>query len=240
MMISLSSPRVVQMNGPQNNKVAIVDYGLGNLFSVKHACEHVGLTAVVTADVPEIMSADAVILPGVGAFGDAMQALKQLDLVHPLRDIARSRKPLVGICLGMQLLMTESDEFGRHQGLGIIDGAVRRLEPGGTLKVPQVGWNRIFKPEGDRIDWSDTPLAGVPEGLFVYFVHSFYIIPEDAGVVLSVSSYGDITFCSSLKRANIFACQFHPERSGTGGLSIYRNIAAQIRKTQNDYKDTGS
>jgi len=222
-------------------KIAIVDYGLGNLFSVKHACEYVGMHATVTSSKEEILRADAVILPGIGAFGDAMEALEKLDLSNTLRDIA-SEKPLVGICLGMQLLMTESFEFGKHHGLEIIDGQVVRFEdlmPGSKkVKVPQVGWNRILRRAGklsgdDKSDsatgsWAGSPLRGLHDGEFMYFVHSFYVRPQDSRVILSISRYGDIEFCSSLQYRNVFATQFHPERSGPQGLQIYRNLAADL------------
>ncbi len=224
-------------------QVAIVDYGMGNLFSVTRACEHVGIRATITSSRQEILYADAVILPGVGAFGDAMASLNRLDLVSPLRDFALSQKPMIGICLGMQLLMTESSEFGRRRGLGIIDGPVVGFaNPVGScrmLKVPQVGWNRIFRRPDNQVlvdgdtsagdPWWDSPLAGLSEGEFMYFVHSFFAKPEDFRSVLSISRYGDVEFCSSLKHHNVFACQFHPERSGPWGLQIYHNLASLVK-----------
>lgn len=214
-------------------RVAIVDYGMGNLFSVKHACLHVGLEPHITFLKDELHQADAVILPGVGAFGDAMETLRKLDLVSFLRDLAFSGKPFIGICLGHQLLMGGSHEFGWHEGLNIIKGSVVRFEnhtdESGLLKVPQVGWNRISKASGlDAGVWEESPLKGIRGGEFMYFVHSFYAQPEDMKVVLSVSSYGGIEFCSSLRQGNIFGCQFHPERSGPAGLQIYYNIASYI------------
>ena len=210
--------------------MAIVDYGLGNLFSVKRACEHAGMQAGVTSDRQALLAADAVILPGVGAFGDAMETLKRLDLVTVLRDIAASAKPLIGICLGVQLLMTESCEFGRHQGLGIIEGSVAHLggpEKGGhPLKVPHIGWNKIHQ----RDAWEGTPLDGVTDGEFMYFVHSYHVQPQDSRVVMSTTRYGDIEFCSSVRKGNVFACQFHPERSGMQGLLIYRNLATLVMR----------
>ena len=191
------------------------------------------------------MSADVVVLPGVGAFGDAMEHLESLDLVSPLRDISQSDKPLIAICLGMQLLMTESYEFGTHRGLGIIDGSVVYLDnsresSGGAqrqalsgFKVPQVGWNRIFRQQNSgetsknsslANPWTPTPLSGLSDGEPMYFVHSYYVLPEDPNVVLSISRYSEVEFCSSLNRRNIFGFQFHPERSGPSGLQIYRNI----------------
>jgi len=207
-------------------KVVIVDHGLGNLFSVKHACNKVGLDAEITNSKKEILHSDAVILPGVGAFGDAMQTLRSLDLIETLHDVALS-KPFIGICLGMQLLMSESTEFGCQEGLGIIKGRTIRFDnptddDGKILKVPHVGWNRVCKPHDE--EWADTLLKGLDNNEFMYFIHSFYVKPDDPDVVLSVSRYGNAEFCSSLHSKNIFACQFHPERSGKEGLKIYRNL----------------
>lgn len=211
-------------------EAAIVDYGLGNLYSVKHACGHVGLQAEITSSKEAIANARVVILPGVGAYGDAMATLHRLDLVSVLKDIAASGKPLIGICLGVQLLMTESFEFGRHKGLGIIEGQVvpfdQPREGERMLKVPQIGWNRVWHPENAR--WEDTLLNGVADGEYMYFVHSYIVQPEDPAVILSMSRYGQIEFCSSVQCGNVFACQFHPERSGAAGLKVYWNLARLI------------
>jgi len=221
-------------------RVAIVDYDLGNLYSVKHACAHAGLDAVITSSRGDILEASAVILPGVGAFGDAMENLRRLDLVSVLRDMAASRKPLVGICLGLQLVMTESYEFGRHRGLGIVEGPVVRfpdpVEGTRKLKVPQIGWNRIYKagPEGGQDPWEDGLLAGVADGEFMYFVHSFIVQPQDPKIVVSFSQYGHVTFCSSLQAGNVFACQFHPERSGVEGIKVYRNLALCLQQAREE------
>lgn len=222
----------------QKSRVAIVDYGMGNLFSVRQACEHAGLKVTITAARDEILNADVVILPGIGAFGDAMATLSRLDLVGVLRDVAASGKPLVGVCLGLQLLMTESFEFGRHKGLGIIEGQVvpfdNPMEGERKLKVPQVGWNSVHRVErkgqSEGPAWENSPLAEIKDGEFMYFVHSYIVQPEDGNVVLSVSRYGQIEFCSSIHSQNIFACQFHPERSGSEGLKIYRNLASHIER----------
>ena len=217
-------------------KVAIVDYGVGNLFSVKHACDSVGLHASITSLKQEILSAEAVILPGVGAFGDAIEALRRLDLIQVLREVAASSRPFMGICLGMHLLMDESHEFGNHKGLGIIKGSVITLEKptdisGKRLKIPHIGWNHVCKAKGfDSNSWDNSALEGLVDGEFMYFVHSFYVKPADPGLNLSITQYGDIEFCSSFQYKNIFACQFHPERSGTKGLQIYRNIASLIQR----------
>lgn len=187
-------------------KVAIIDYGMGNLFSVARACAHVGLEAAVTSDPGDVKRALGVILPGVGAFGDAMASLRERGLVEPLREAALT-KPFLGICLGMQLLMTKSYEFGEHEGLNVIEGEVLRLQ---SRKVPQVGWN----------------LAG---DVYYYFVHSFYVKPADPKVVLTTTRYGDTEFCSSLQKGFVTACQFHPERSGLKGLLVYQNFARRIQ-----------
>jgi imidazole glycerol-phosphate synthase subunit HisH len=226
------------MAQPVPARVAILDFGLGNLFSVKQACEYVGLQAHITAARRDIQSADAVILPGVGAFGDAMANLRKLDLVELLRDVAASDTPLMGICLGVQLLMTESYEFGCHQGLGIISGPVVHFDnprqDGKILKVPQVGWNRIYRGQGNRtaaVDpWAGTPLDGLAEGECMYFVHSYIVQPEDPAVILTTTRYGDMEFCSGLRMGNTFAWQFHPERSGPEGLRMYSNLARLVRK----------
>lgn len=206
--------------------VAIVDFGLGNLYSVKRTCEYVGLRASITSDRSEIERADGIILPGVGAFGDAMAALKRNDLVGLLRDAAAANRPLMGICLGVQLLMTQSEEFGNHEGLDIFKGSVVRFrdpcEGNRNLKIPHVGWSQISPAQQD---WKDSPLQDVTPGEFMYFVHSFCVQPAEQNAILSLTRYGQIVFCSSIQRGNLFACQFHPERSGVEGLKIYASWA---------------
>lgn len=215
-------------------RVAIVDYGVGNLFSVRQALLHAGLDAEISADRRAIAGAHGIVLPGIGAFGDAMDALRSLDLVDVLRGAAADGTPLIGVCLGEQLLMSESEEFGRHEGLGIVPGTVRRFPTGmrgegrrNPLKVPQVGWNTLRPPSGRS--WSATALDGLGSGDHVYFVHSFHVIPDDPAVVLSETTYGDITYASAIAAANVTAFQFHPERSGAVGLRIYENLATSIK-----------
>ncbi|MGE4553991.1 MAG: imidazole glycerol phosphate synthase subunit HisH [Desulfovibrionaceae bacterium] len=212
-------------------RVAIVDYRLGNLHSVAQACAHVGLAPEITDDPARIRSADAVILPGVGAYEDAMRNLRAGGLADLLRELAAAGRPLVGICLGMQLLLDYSEEFGHHEGLGLVPGAVVRFdaphEGDRRLKVPQIGWNRIHPAPG--ADWDATLLRGTAPGQHFYFVHSYVARPADPAVVLATTTYGHIEFCSSLGYQNIFASQFHPERSGEPGLAIYRNLAARLR-----------
>lgn len=199
--------------------VAVVDYGLCNLFSVRQACLHVGLRPVITQDPNALREAAGIILPGVGAFGEAMANLRRLGLAEALRDAVREGRPLLGVCLGMQLLFSQSEEFGLHAGLDIIPGRVARFTapPDRTMKIPHMGWSRLHPAR----DWSDTPLRGLVDGNFLYFVHSYYVVPENSDVVLATTRYGGTTFCSSLSQGKIFAVQFHPEKSATNGLSIY-------------------
>ncbi len=218
--------------------VAIVDYGMGNLFSVKHACEYTGLEATITADKNIVLDAPAVIVPGVGAFADAMENLRRHDLVAALRDYAATGRPLVGICLGMQLLMTESYEFGRHPGLGLIEGDVVRLDSEGAEapKIPHIGWSRVYS-EGPALSalvtsWEGSLMASVPNGSYMYFVHSYHVRPAGASV-LARTRFGSMEFCSSFARENIFACQFHPERSGQNGLKMYQALAAAVLSRRN-------
>jgi glutamine amidotransferase len=217
------------------NPVAIVDYGMGNLFSVKHACEYAGMEAVITADKKVILAAPAVVLPGVGAFGDAIENLRRNDLISVLRDCSASGRPFAGICLGMQLLMTESHEFGRHEGLGIIAGDVVRLDTamtGETPKIPHIGWSAVYAkdcPMGETVTlWNNSLLAPVPNGAYMYFVHSYYTRPTDDSLVLARTRFGSLEFCSSFSRRNIFGCQFHPERSGPDGLKMYQALGQAI------------
>lgn len=237
------------MRDGSNVRIAIVDYGMGNLFSVSQACQQAGLQASVTTSRHEILSASAVILPGVGAFGLAMETLNKLDLVGPLRDVAASQAVLMGICLGMQLLMTESQEFGRHGGLGIVEGEAVPLPAAAVshgFKVPHIGWNQIHgNPRSDLLHslssggstWKGSFLEGLPDGDFMYFVHSYYCKPVDSAVLLSTTRYGPIEFCSALHRGNIMGCQFHPERSGQSGLRVYRNLSAMLNRSLPEISD---
>jgi len=219
--------------------VVIIDYGMGNLFSVKLACEKVGLVAEISSSAKEIINADGIILPGVGAFGDAMDNLRRLDLISPIRDYIKTAKPFMGICLGMQLLLTESEEFGLHKGLDIIPGRVIRFPEKNKdkeiIKVPQVGWNQISQVKGmDENKWLELPLKGIADGEYMYFVHSYYAVLANNESLLSVTNYGGITYASSLQKGQIFASQFHPEKSGNKGLHIYKNWSNIVRRTKED------
>ena len=212
--------------------LAIVDYGMGNLFSVLHAFAAVGQKAEITSDPARLAAAEGLVIPGVGAFGIAMQVLERTGMADTVRERVAQGAPLVGICLGMQLMMSSSTEFGSHAGLGIIEGdtvalkASPEISPG--ARIPHVGWSSV-QPARQHDGWADTPLNGLAAGGEMYFVHSYYVRPADPGVVLAVSNYRGVTFCSSLVKGNVFGCQFHPERSGVEGLEIYRRIAKAIR-----------
>jgi glutamine amidotransferase len=208
--------------------IKIIDYHMGNMFSVQGACSEVGLAAAITSDKNEIMLADALILPGVGAFGEAMNNLQKLDLIEPIKDFIFSGKPFLGICLGMQLLFSESEEFGINKGLGVIEGRVTKFPKKNsrnlTIRVPHIGWNSILEPAGRNASaWECAILKGIDEGEYMYFVHSFYGIPSDEKVIISVTDYDGIPFCSSLHHGNIYATQFHPEKSAKKGIQIYHN-----------------
>ena len=210
----------------KNKRVSIVDYGLGNLYSIEQACKHVGLDVIISSDKDILIKSDALILPGVGAFGDAMTELKKKSLVELLQDHAKSGKILIGICLGMQLLMSESKEFGVHRGLDIISGTTCKFEidkyP--ILKVPQIGWNNIVPSENNVNNWNDTLLNGLSSEEYMYFVHSFYVETVNPEVVIASTDYGNVNYCSALQSENIYGFQFHPERSGPSGLKIYKNL----------------
>ncbi|MFM2242480.1 MAG: hypothetical protein RLZ97_1335 [Verrucomicrobiota bacterium] len=207
--------------------VTIIDYQLGNLFSVRKACEMLGCPVTVSSDPKDLEKAGAVILPGVGAFGQAMDNLNQLDLVKPLMDHVAAGKPLFGICLGLQLLFEESEEFGNPKGLGILRGSVRKL-PVTDAPVPQIGWNRIepgaVRPHG----WQGTPLENVPVSSWMYFVHSFYVNNADPADALCSTDYAGFPYTCAALKGSIFATQFHPEKSSHPGLEIYRQWLASL------------
>jgi glutamine amidotransferase len=198
--------------------IAIVDYGMGNLRSVQKAVEQVGFEAVLVQSPEELEEAEKLILPGVGAFADAMKGLEERGLVEPIIRHIRQGRPFLGICLGLQLLFSESMEDGLHTGLNIIPGKVLRFPQNG-LKVPHMGWNQVSFLR-------DVPLArGVPQGSYMYFVHSYYVCPEDPEVVAGTTEYGP-SFASFIWKDNVFATQFHPEKSQAVGLALLRNFAA--------------
>jgi len=213
-------------------KVALIDYNMGNLFSVKRALAFVGLESIITNSRDEILNSDAVILPGVGAFGEAINNLKQNDLVSSVLDFINSGKPFMGICLGMQLLFSKSYEFGFYEGLDIIKGDIVRFENKtnevAKIKVPHVSWNQVRRIQDQNRNWDASLLADTSDGAYMYFVHSYYAEPEQESDMLSVSCYGTKEYCSGVKKENVEAFQFHPEKSGKEGLKILQNFKKRI------------
>ena len=199
-------------------KAVIIDYNLGNIFSISQACKVFGIEVEVTTDYNKIISSDGVILPGVCAFGDAMNNLKKKNLVSPIKDFIESGKPFLGICLGMQLLFSESYEFGIHKGMNIVEGYVNKFD-NSKKKIPHTCWNKIYSKKS----WKKTPLNNIKKEEYMYFVHSFYVKPQDTNYVLAKTKYGEREYCSSICKNNIFATQFHPEKSGKKGLEILKN-----------------
>jgi imidazole glycerol phosphate synthase, glutamine amidotransferase subunit len=213
--------------GEGGASVAIIDYGVGNLRSVQKAFAANGHDAVVTSDPAVIRNAARVVLPGVGAFGAAVDTLRAAGLEEVTLEAAQSGRPFLGICVGMQLLFSESEEMGRHRGLGLVPGRVLRFDEANLgaaargVKVPQIGWNALrFPPEPRR-----SPLfAGVPDGSLVYFVHSYYCAPEEADVTAATTEF-IAPYCSSVWSGNLYGVQFHPEKSGAVGLRLLDNFA---------------
>ncbi len=197
--------------------IAIVDYDAGNIRSVENALNSLGLENVVTDDAAVIRGADRVILPGVGAFGDAMKKLSDRGLTEVIREVAAT-KPFLGICLGLQLLFEESEEAPGVPGLGILPGKIVRIPEGGGRKIPHIGWNDLNMPK-------ESPLfAGVPAGSYVYFVHSYYLQAGELSDVAATTEYG-VTIHAAVQRGKLCACQFHPEKSGDVGMKILMNFA---------------
>jgi glutamine amidotransferase len=200
--------------------IAVLDYGAGNLRSVVRALEYAGAQPRITADKADLDAAEAIVLPGVGAAQAIMGGLRERGLVEPLLANIRKGKPFLGLCLGLQALLTYSDEGGRQDCLDVIPGAVHRLPDG--FKVPQMGWNQVEA----RVE--HPLLNGIPNGASFYFVHSFYVQPDDEATIVATTEYG-VRFPSILAQGNVFATQFHPEKSGSHGLLIYRNFVRQAR-----------
>tara|TARA_B100001250_G_scaffold362075_1_gene340534 strand:- start:69 stop:704 length:636 start_codon:yes stop_codon:yes gene_type:complete len=209
--------------------IAIIDYKISNLYSVQAACTKVGLKSIITSNHSQIMNAKIAILPGVGAFGMAMKNLKDLKLDKCIYKFIRTGKPFIGICLGLQLLFDRSEEFGDFKGLGLIRGSVKKFKNQSLNRirypVPQIGWNKINK---HKISWTKTYLKNNSNNDFMYFIHSYYAIPKDKSCILSKTIYGDIEYCSSIRFKNIYAFQFHPEKSGEVGMKIYYEIKKRL------------
>ena len=201
--------------------ITIIDYGMGNLRSVHKAFEMFCPDVIVSSSAKDLMKADKVILPGVGAFEVAMDELKKRGLIGPVKDSIEKGTPFLGICLGMQLLFSESEEGGRIKGLDIIKGSVRRFKAGRGLKIPHMGWNEIRAQEHKRI--RAQVLHGVKDGSYMYFVHSYYAAPKDKSVILCRTNYGG-DFASGVRKDNVYGFQFHPEKSQSLGLKIVENF----------------
>jgi glutamine amidotransferase len=207
-------------------KVGIIDYDCGNLFSISHALKHIGAEPYFCKTPDEIIQADRLLLPGVGAFGDAISTIHQRGLDAAIGEVAKAGRPIMGICLGMQLLVNKSEESVGHVGLGLIPGEIVRLptyarEINACSKVPNVGWSRLNRP--DDINWNGTVLKRNNEQDFTYFVHSYHLRYENIEFVLATQTFGDIESPSVIARDNVSGCQFHPERSNGAGLNILRS-----------------
>lgn len=207
-------------------RVAVIDYGVGNLLSVQRGLEFCGADVIISNKPDEILTSDHVVLPGVGAFGNAMQALERLDLPSIIDEVVKQGKPFLGICLGMQLLLDESEEFGIHQGLGLISGKVEAIPThaisGEALKIPHIGWNNLV--EANNASWENTWLKNNKSGDAMYFVHSFIAKPHHQEHRLADCLYGGHRMAAVIRKDNIMGCQFHPEKSGALGLKILREL----------------
>ena len=202
--------------------IAIIDYDAGNLKSVEKALKFLGEESIVTRDRKEILSADKVILPGVGAFGEAMDHLKKFELDQVIQEAVHRQRPLLGICLGLQLLFEGSEENGGVEGLHILDGQIVKIPDAPGLKIPHIGWNSLHLQNQGRL------FEGVPEGTFVYFVHSFYLKAKEESIVRASSDYG-VAIHASVEQDSVFACQFHPEKSGETGLKILSYFGKEMQ-----------
>lgn len=197
--------------------IAIIDYDAGNIKSVEKALLHLGQQVIITRDKEEILAADKVILPGVGAFGDAMAKIRQYGLEEVIHDVVKKNTPFLGICLGLQLLFERSDETPGVEGLGILKGEILRIPDKEGLKIPHMGWNSLKFPGKGRL------FAALPEDSYVYFVHSYYLKAEDESIVTATTDYSTLIH-ASVEKDNVFACQFHPEKSSDVGLQILKNF----------------
>ncbi len=197
--------------------IAIIDYDAGNIRSVEKALQYLGEETVITRDRETILSADGVILPGVGSFGDAMGKLRDYGLVPVIRECAHRQIPFLGICLGLQLMFDESEECPGVEGLGLLKGKILRIPDDGGLKVPHIGWNNLRFPHSGRL------FQGLPEDCYVYFVHSYYLKADEDSVVAATTEYGTLIH-AAVEKGSLFACQFHPEKSSETGLKILQNF----------------
>ena len=224
---SMCAPQRLRTFKPVASNVVVVDYGVGNLLSVARAFEHIGSEVAVTSEHTTIAAADRIVLPGVGAFGHAMQALSDRDLTDAVRQPAIAGRPFLGICLGMQMILEQSSEFGSQTGLGLIKGSVEKIserrDNGKPRTIPHVGWNRIKPLE---TQWENTLLDRTSPGEAFYFVHSYHGLPSDDKDLTALCDYDDITVTAVIGRENVWGVQFHPEKSGSAGLNLLRRFMA--------------
>ena len=205
-------------------KITIIDYGCGNILNLSRAIKYLGYETEITNEKRKIIKSSNVILPGVGAFGNAMQQIQKYNLNHSILEYAESKKPLLGICLGMQILMTKSYEFGSHKGLGLIEGDVIKIsnKKNKEIKIPHMGWNEIYPK--DKKEWKSKILQNILIEKSFYFVHSYICLTKDPTSTIAVCNYSDILIPAVISVDNIFGCQFHPEKSADNGLVILKNF----------------
>ena len=205
--------------------IAIIDYEMGNLKSIYKLLHHLDIDSIITSDHNIIKNADGMILPGVGAFGDAMKQLCEKGLFTLIKDLVLEGKPLLGICLGHHMLFSQSTEMGQHDGLDIIQGKVISFDKTLVSKIPQIGWNNVFFSNEDHF-----MVQGIPNNSYYYFVHSYYAIPNENSTILGITKYGETEFCSMVSKDNVISTQFHPEKSGKNGIKMYQNFIQYCRK----------
>jgi len=217
------------------SKIVIVDYMLGNLYNVQRAFKSMGTKTLITNKKEDLRIADKIVLPGVGAFGEGMKHLKQTGLDKIIKEAANQGKPILGICLGMQLLMSESEELGKWEGLNLVPGKVVRFDPpraDNKFKIPQIGWNKLIpshsQEENNKKLWEETILHGIKEDTYMYFIHSYYVQVENPEDSVADACYGHNRFCSVVQKNNVIGCQFHPERSAEEGINILKNFISMV------------
>ena len=208
-----------------SKKITIIDYGCGNILNLVRAIKFIGYEVDITHDKNKIINSSYVILPGVGAFGNAMKQIEKYNLHNTILEYAKSNKPLLGICLGMQILLTVSYEFGVHKGLGLIEGKVIKIsnEKNKEIKIPHMGWNEIY-PNNNKKEWKNKILKNSSIGKSFYFVHSFVCITKDYDSTIAVCNYSDISIPAVIATGNVYGCQFHPEKSADNGLAVLKNF----------------